>query len=205
VVLRDADWVVVGEPQPATVNVVAFGPTRELVRLRWQRPELVVPIDQVRDTTELHVLRTGWVTVPGGLDNARVEDIRPGQIRVSFDRVDTRLLPIALPLAGALPEGLELAGPIRIEPPVVAAHGAARRLAAIDSLRLPELQLGNIRGYDTLTVAIDTTGLGLIISPRSVRVIVPAQPAPPPQQNAGFPAAVVTPAASTAAGRRPRS
>jgi hypothetical protein len=200
VVLRDADWVVVGQPDPPTVNVVAFGPTKELVRLRWQRPELVVPVDQVRDSVEMHVLRTGWVTVPGGLDAARIEDIRPGQVRLTFDAMETRLLPIALPLAGTLPEGLELAGPIVIEPPAIVAHGAVRRLAQVDSLRLPPLQLGDVRGYDTLSVAIDTVGLGVIMATRAVRVIVPARPVP--EDRAAAPGAL--PALSRPApGRRP--
>jgi YbbR domain-containing protein len=181
VVLRDADWVVYGEPVPPTVSVVVGGPTRELVRLRWQGPEVVVPIDQVSDSTEVHVLRNNWVVVPGGIDDSRValvEDIRPSTVRIRFDRLHMRLIPVAVMTSGTLPPGFELAGPITIEPPVVAAHGASRRFDGLDALALPPISLGTLRAPDTATVQIDTTGLGLIVSPRTVRVIVPVRAVP---------------------------
>jgi YbbR domain-containing protein len=178
VVMRDADWVLAAPPNPATVSVVFSGPVRELVRLAVQRPELVVPIDEVRDSTEIHVLRTGWVAMQAGMDNTRADDVLPSTARLVFDRVTTRILPLALRAAGELPEGLELVGPIRLEPADVRASGAARRLDGIDSLRLPPIDLRAVRGYDTLTVAIDTAGTGLLVSPRTVRVIVPARAIP---------------------------
>jgi YbbR domain-containing protein len=177
IVLRDPAWTLAGPPVPATVNVGVVGPTRELVRFRWLRPEVVVPIDQVRDSVETHVLRAGWITVPGGVDNVNVADISPNSVRLTFDRLTTRLLPVAVTVTGTLPDRLELAGPIQLDPPVVAAHGAVRRFGEVDSLRLPPIPLGTIRGWDTLTIPIDTAGLGLIVSPRSVRIIVPARPA----------------------------
>jgi YbbR domain-containing protein len=192
VVLRDADWITVGQPLPATVNVVFSGPVRELMRLFVQRPELIVPIDQVSDTVEIHVLRTGWVSVQPGLDNTRVEDVRPSTARFAFDRLASRLVPLSLPLSGELRAGLEMVAPIRIDPPAVNASGASRRLARIDSLRLPSIDLRDIRGFDTLGLVIDTAGLGLNVSPRTVRVIVPARsvadtiapPASPPSPAA---------------------
>lgn len=178
IVLRDPDWVVSGPPSPGTVNVVFSGPIRELFRLFTQPPELVVPVDAVRDTSELHVLRTAWVALQPGMDNTRVDDVRPSTARLSFDRITTRIVPLALPISAPPADGWELASPIRLDPPAVGASGATMRLARLDSLRLPPLDLGRIRGYDTLTVAIDTTGLGLQISPRSVRVIVPMRQVP---------------------------
>jgi YbbR domain-containing protein len=189
VVLRDPDWVMTAPPAPPTVSVVFSGPIRELFRLFTQPPELVVPVDAVRDTSELHVLRTAWVALQPGLDNTRVDDVRPSTARLSFDRITTRIVPLALPISAPPADGFELAGPIRLDPPAVGASGAAARIARLDSLRLAPLDLRRIRGFDTLTVAIDTTGLGLQISPRSVRIIVPMQRVPEPDEPADPPVA----------------
>jgi YbbR domain-containing protein len=185
VVLRDADWVLATPPAPATVSVVFSGPVRELVRLAVQRPELVLTVDQVREPSEIHVLRTAWVTMQAGMDNTRADDVLPSTVRVEFDRIMARMVPLSVTLVGSLPEGLELSAPIRLDPPAVSASGASRRLAQIDSLRLPAFDLGAVRGHDTLAIAIDTTGLGVQISPRTVRIIVPARPAEAEGQSSG--------------------
>jgi hypothetical protein len=59
---------------------------------------------------------------------------------------------------------------------MVRASGAGRNLARVDSLRLPPIDLGDRRTLDTMQLTIDTTGTGLVISPRTVRVIVPIRP-----------------------------
>jgi YbbR domain-containing protein len=185
VVLRDADWVLANPPAPATVSVIFSGPVRELVRLAVQRPELVLTIDQVRETSEIHVLRTAWVTMQAGMDNTRAEDVLPSTVRVEYDRITARMVPVSVTLVGSLPDGLEFAGPIRLEPPVVSASGASRRLAQIDTLHLPAFNLGTVRGGDTMAIAIDTTGLGVQISPRTIRIIVPTRETIEPAGDAG--------------------
>jgi YbbR domain-containing protein len=172
----DADWVVADAPRPATVTVVFRGPYRELLRAASDRPEVIVPVDQVNDSVEVHVLRRNWVRMPPGTDNTEVSDFRPSTVRLTFDEVTTRLLPVAVQLTGTPAPGYELAGRMEIEPSAVRASGARRNLARIDTLRLESIDLGNRHAYDTLQLTIDTTGTGLIISPRTVRVLVPIRP-----------------------------
>lgn len=172
----DADWVVADAPRPATVTVVFRGPYRELLRAASDRPEVIVPVDQVNDSVEVHVLRRNWVRMPPGTDNTEVSDFRPSTVRLTFDEVTTRLLPVAVQLTGTPAPGYELAGRMEIEPSAVRASGARRNLARIDTLRLESIDLGDRRAYDTLQLTIDTVGTGLIISPRTVRVLVPIRP-----------------------------
>lgn len=176
VVNNDPDWVVADAPTPSEVSVTFSGPYRELLRAASERPDIIVPVDQVSDSTEVYPLSVNRVRMPPGTPNTGVVGIQPGMVRVSFDRVMTRLIPVAVPLHGELAPGFELAGPVVVDPSVVRASGAGRNLARIDSLRLPPIDLRDRHGLDTLDITIDTTGTGLILSPRTVRVIVPVRP-----------------------------
>jgi YbbR domain-containing protein len=176
VVNNDADWVLTDAPTPRGVRVVFRGPYRELLRAAADRPDIIVPVDDVNDSTEVHVLRQNWIRMPTGTPNVAIVDIQPSTVRLEFDRVATRLLPVAVPMRGDLPPGFELLGPPELDPNVVRASGAGRNLARIDTLRLPAIDLRERRGIDTLEMTIDTAGTGLIISPRTIRVIVPVRP-----------------------------
>lgn len=175
VVNRDADWVVAAPPAPSTVEIEFSGPTRELLRFAVQRPEVLVPVDEVTDSSEIRVLRTGWVQLYGGMDNTRVEDIRPSTVQLLFDRVVSRLVPVTVRVIGAPAEGHELAGPIEIDPGALRASGAASAVAALDTLRLGPIDLSGWATTDTFPLGVDTAGLGVIVSPMTVRVAVPVR------------------------------
>jgi len=176
VVNTDPEWVVDGPPTPSTVTVTFRGPLGELLRTASNLPHVIVPIEQVNDSLEFHELRRNWVSMPPGTDNTEIAMFSPSGVRVVFDRVSTRLIPVAATLQGEPTEGYVLAGPPQVDPAVVRASGARRDLAKIDTLRLPPIDLRDRRALDTLEVTIDTTGTGLIISPRTVRVVVPLRP-----------------------------
>jgi YbbR domain-containing protein len=179
VVARDADWVLASEPEPPSVAVVFTGPVRELLRVAVEKPGIIIPIDDVNDSTEVHILRTNFVSLSNGLNNTRVEEFRPSTVRLRFDRVTTRLLPLTVRLTGTPVAGFEQAGPPVIEPPSVRVSGATSRLAQMDSILLPPIDIGARTATDTQLVAIDTTGLGIIVSPRQAQVIVPIRRVPP--------------------------
>jgi YbbR domain-containing protein len=105
-----------------------------------------------------------------------IVDILPSTVRLHFDRVSTRLLPVAVQLTGELPAGFELMRAIELEPNVVRASGAARNLGRVDTFRLPPIDMRDRRGIDTLELTIDTAGTGLIVSPRTIQVVVPVRP-----------------------------
>jgi YbbR domain-containing protein len=176
VINNDPDWVIAEPPAPAEVTVTIRGPYRELLRTASDRPDIIVPIDQVGDSTEMRRLREDLVRLPPGTPQTRVTAIQPDMVRLTFDRVATRLIPLAARVTGQTAPGYVLDGVPEVEPSVVRASGAARSLALIDSLRLPPIDVRDMRGPETIELTIDTTGLGIIISPRNVRVIVPVRP-----------------------------
>jgi YbbR domain-containing protein len=176
VVNNDADWVVADAPSPSEVRVVFTGPYRELLRAASERPQIIARVDQVTDSSQVLTLHSNLVAMPPGTPNVRVVEVTPSSVRVPFDRVSTRLITVVPQLRGELGSGFEFTGPIEVEPNVVRASGSSRNLARIDSLLLPPIDLRERRGMDTLQLVIDTAGSGLIISPRTIRVIVPVQP-----------------------------
>jgi hypothetical protein len=170
--------VLASDPQPASVGVVFTGPVRELLRVAVEKPSIIIPIDDVNDSTEVHILRTNFVSLSNGLNNTRVEEFRPNTVRLRFDRVTTRLLPLAIRVTGTPVEGFEQTGPPVIEPSSVRVSGATSRLASMDSILLPPIDIGTLTASDTHVVAIDTTGLGVIVSPRQAQVVVPIRRVP---------------------------
>ena len=176
VVNRDASWVLTAPPAPSTVDIEVVGPTREILRLAVERPEVVMPVDEVTDSSELRVLRTGWVQLYGGMDNTRVDDIRPSTVRLHYDRVRSRLVPVSVRIIGAPADGFRLDGGIRVDPQLVRVSGASSRLAELDTLRLGPIDLSGWTATDSFAVGVDTAGLGVLVAPRQVQVVVPIEP-----------------------------
>jgi YbbR domain-containing protein len=177
VVNRDESWTMVGQPDPPTVRVVFSGPVRELFRMTaTDPPSLLVPVEEVTDSSEFIPLRLNWVALGAGMNNTRVEEIRPSAVRIKFDRVRNREVPVTISVLGSPLEGFELSGPVRVEPSRVRVSGASRLLAEIDTLRLRPLDLTEYSTTDTIVVPIDSAGNALIFVPNEVRVIVPIQP-----------------------------
>jgi len=172
---EDADWVLASPPDPASVRVTMEGPGGELLQVASDPPEIRVPVGKVTDSTAMLELRTLWVDYPAQ-PGTRVVRIEPLLVRLAFERVSAKLLPLAVDLSGTPAPGFSLAGPPLVEPAVVRASGGVGRLARTDTLRVP-LNLDNRQGVDTLEMQLDTTGLGLVLSPGRVRVIVSLRPA----------------------------
>lgn len=197
VVVGDAGWVLATPPTPATATVVFSGPFRELARLAVEKPRIVVPIEEVLDSVETHPLRTGWVQIDGDLTRTRIEDIRPpGSVLLFFERLTTRLVPVAIRTTGALPPDVQFAGTLRTDPSAIRVSGPAHRLPELDSIPLHPVDLAMVRGPASLRVPIDTTGLGgLLFSPHTVDLLLPILAVPTRADN-GEPV-------SSSASRRP--
>ncbi len=178
VVARDGDWELAAPPAPSTVEIVFSGPTRELMRIAVNRPEVLIPVDDVSDSVETRVLNAGWVQLYGGMDNTRVEDIRPGSVTLRWDRVVSRIVPVSVRVIGTPAAGYRLSGPIRVEPTGVRVNGGAARVSALDTLRLGPIDLSGWTATDSFPLGVDTTDLGVIVSPMTVRVVVPVEPLP---------------------------
>ncbi len=168
--LSDPDWVLVGNPSPATVSVSLQGAAGDLTRTA--RPTIVVPMDAVTTGDTTVVLRSQWVRVqdrPG----VGVEDIQPQTVSFTFERVERMTLPLAFALSGTLPEGLALGGPPLPATQEVRVTGPQSRILEMDSVRFEPLDLSEITQTGTRTLGVDTTLVqGLQIQPSTVEVEV---------------------------------
>lgn len=177
--LRDPSWTLAARPSPPQVQVTLTAAARELLPLIGEPPRVVVPVDEVADSTVLVQLQPAWVRLRDGPERARVEEIRPNTVRLSFERLDARLIGLAVRTRGELPGGLRLTGPPSAEPGAVRVSGPVSRLDRLDSLPLRPVDLSGLRDTTRLRVQVDTAGLGdLLVSPIEAQVLVPVAPVP---------------------------
>lgn len=199
VIVRDSGWSLRGGATPATVTIEMTGPLRQLVRVATERPALVVTVDQVSDSVQTVELRSSSLSLTAGMEDVRVEAIRPLTVNLRFDRVTSRVVPLSIGLIGEPPAAYELAGPVTLDPPSVRATGPSRLLAELDTIRLEAVDLTQRIGTDTITLRIDQVPGGIAVDPLDVRVIVPLRPVPPDTTGTG---GGISAAALAPAGRR---
>ncbi|HSM35582.1 MAG TPA: YbbR-like domain-containing protein [Longimicrobiales bacterium] len=185
-------WVLSGPPSPDTVEVEFEGPVRELVSLGIDPPRVLVSLDAVDDTVITRPLELRLLDYERGErpDATRPVDIRPSTVSLRLDRIVTRLVPVAVPLAGRLPEGLRLLRPPAPDPARVSVSGPSRRVNAIDSIRVAAIDLGALTEDAVVEVPLDTAALAPVgVAPARVTVRFtigadgegePGRPAPPP-------------------------
>lgn len=163
--LTDDGWVAHGPTEPQRVTVDVRGPVRELIRLQLGRATLVVPVEDVEDTVELYRTRPEWIEFDRRFENLLVEDIRPAVLRVRFQPIERRMVPVSV----RLPDGIETAARAVIEPARVMVEGPRNLLRALDSVvvHVPDLEAA-LDGRVALT--LDTTGIGVFVRPASVNV-----------------------------------
>lgn len=175
--LRDPDWRLVGEPDPPVVTVTVTGPTSELLVLASDPPHIVLPVERVTDSIETQAVAPQWIRVPRGLNQTRIEGLRPDSVRLRYERLDTRTLPLKVTTRGDLPQGLALALPITTNPAVVEVRGPVRLLEEMDSVPLLPVDLSGLRGATSVPTSVDSAALeGLRIDPAQINVILRVVP-----------------------------
>lgn len=174
--LADDDWVTAGAVQPQTVRVDFRGPVRELVRLAFAEATLVVPVEDVEDTVELYRPQPEWLEYDGRFENLRVDEIEPAVVRLAFEPIVRRNVPVVVQLGSALKATTRLAAPPQALPATVFVEGPRSRVQAVDSIvaRIQDVEGALRRG--SIRVALDTAGLDLTIVPAEVRVDIRALP-----------------------------
>lgn len=179
--LEEEGWIFLPPPRPDTVRVMFEGPVRQLAALSLERPRMVVPVRQVSDSVMTRSLELSYLRYRGGPpDGVRAVSVEPGTVTLNFDRIVDAMRPVAPMVSGTLPEGRALAEPPTADPAMVRVRGPRRAIARIDSLRTAPFDLASFTTAGTVTVPIDTTGLGdLEIIPRQVAVFVPVVSARP--------------------------
>ena len=168
--LADPEWVVVGAPSPATVNLLMSGSSRELLGVTVDRPTLVIPIDRVTAPDTTVVLRSAWVRLeerPGVV----IEGIEPPSIALSLEPLQGVILPVAPRVRGELPPGLAFTSPLRLFPEGVRVSGPESRFQGLDSARLVPVDLAGVTGPGRISVPVDTANLeGLLVRPAAVEL-----------------------------------
>ncbi len=153
--VADTAWTTAGPPTPATVEVRLAGPAGEMVRLPRLGPVMVVPVASVGRRDTIISLRDAWVDLGEGT-GLNVEDISPSEVRVTFERAVTRVLPASVRLEGRLGSHLALAAPVTLHPHMIRVHGPRARVAALDSVPLLPLDLSKVDASGSFELGVDT-------------------------------------------------
>lgn len=178
--LRDPDWRL-ERLEPSAITVTVQGRRGELVELGGDPPRIVLPVERVSDSVESQVVPLHWVQIPPDLPNTRVLGLRPDTIRLHYQRLDSRQVPVRVRTRGELPEGLELSLPINTNPSVVEVRGLAAMVAELDSVPLLPVDLSGLRSTTNVPVGVDTRGFEeLRFKPLEVNVILRVVPADSP-------------------------
>lgn len=167
----EQEWVRVAPPAPQEVAIDFYGPVRELVRVGFGDPRVVVPVEDVDDSVEVYRLQSDWVEMEGGLDNVRIDNISPSIAQLFFQPIETRMVPLAARVQPTrMPNGMALRGYPSAEPAQVQVTGPRNRVQELDSLPVIVRDVPRDSGLVTRSVVLDTAGLGVEISPLEVTV-----------------------------------
>lgn len=187
--LRDPDWRLV-EVEPPSVHVTVLGPTSELLTLAGDPPRIVLPQERVADSVETQVVPLQWVQLPRGATRSRVVALRPDTIRLRYERLASRTLPVRVRLEGEVAQGYELADSITTNPATVDVRGPADIVMRLDSVPLVAVDISGLRSTTNVPARVDSAALGPVrVSPAEVNVVLrvsaiePDQD--PPQQPDG--------------------
>ena len=125
-------------------------------------------------------IRVEWIRLQGDLRSEWIEEIRPNEVRLAFERIVERDLPVAVRTRGRLPIDYRRTGPLEARPTTVRVRGRRSRVAMLDSIPLLPVALTGVRDTVTVRGTVDATALtGLEVEPDVVRVTVPVAPAAP--------------------------
>jgi YbbR domain-containing protein len=175
--LRAPDWRL-ERMEPSAVTVTVQGPRGELVELGGNPPRIVLPVEAVNDTVEAQVVPLQWVQLPTDLRDTRVVGLRPDTIRLYFQRLESRTLPVQVRTQGDLEEEFALSLPINTNPATVEVRGPAEALAGLDSVPLVPVELSGLTSTTNVPTGVDTTELpGFRFDPREVNVVLRVVPA----------------------------
>ena len=159
------------------VRALVVGRGRDLMKL-WDTPPTISQRlgSDVPDSLAI-MLEVNNVELPPGVEGI-VRDVQPRSLRLRFDVQTRQLVPVRSELRVRADSGFQISGPVQIEPTRVQISGERRAVRAIDTVETVASELV-VRDTTPITVAIDTAGLGVRVSPATVRVRVPVEPLEP--------------------------
>lgn len=157
--------------QPPGVSVQVAGRGGELLKLRAFPRFIGIAVPDTFSGTDFHLtLGPTDIAIPKGVD-VTVTDISPRDLTFTLDSVarkDVRIVPRVTVVADS---GFTLRTGLSISPSVARIVGSDRALAGIESVTTVPVQISNVTGSFTRTVAIDTMPLGIVrVGPKTIEV-----------------------------------
>lgn len=155
------------------VRALVVGRGRDLIKL-WDTPPTISQRlgSDVPDSLAIMLDATN-VELPPGVSGI-VRDVSPRSLRLRFDVQTKRFVPVRSMLRIRADSGFRITGPVQLEPPRVQLIGERRAVRSIDTVRTTNSEL-IVRDTVPVTVALDTAGLGVRVSPANVRIRVPVE------------------------------
>lgn len=169
-----SDWLLKGDPSPATVDITVNGPMGDLFRVAMAEPVVVIPVDSVPEEDLLLELVPDWVwNVDRG--SVVIEDFAPSSVRLLFERNRVEDIPVSLRLRGRLPDSLALVAEPRANLLFAQVRGPASAVDGLETVFLSPFDMSALTGPGRFDVPIDMAGLtGLAVSPSGATITVEA-------------------------------
>lgn len=167
------------------IQALVVGRARELLKLYTGLPVIhrVIP-GNIPDEVTLE-LRPEDVMLPGNV-SAKVTNIAPRTVHLRFHITESRRVPVRARVQVAADSGLRVTGQPDVTPESVLVRGPREVVRTVAYVPTQPAHLDVRDTATTRTVQLDTTGLGVRVTPAEVRVRVSAArdtvvpPAPPP-------------------------
>ena len=153
------------------VQAEYVGSTRELIKLYSSPPVIRKVLPDTLTGSEFRLELSPQDLVTGRRINVRAEDVQPRSVDIHLDAVVQHSVRVE-PRVSIVPDsGYAVDGGIGVSPPTVIVSGPAAAVQALSSVSTVRLELRSVSTPVQRTVAIDTTGLGVVrVMPESVQV-----------------------------------
>ena len=186
------------------VNVRVRGPQGSISTLTADQVRVMVDLDDIEPGTHTMPLTEANVELPFGVEATSID---PRSLTIRSDRIVNRRIMVDYDLTGQLPEGLELARDVTVEPPSVPITGREMELDQIErivtspSIDLAELTASQVFDCRLKILPQNLTYTSFSIEDREVRVHIDLQPVGDGQSVYGESDGLARVAASTQARR----
>jgi YbbR domain-containing protein len=138
--LQDERWELVEDAVPREVAVRFVGPARELIDVAMDRPRVVLRITRVDALTQSFPLSPGMVQMQR-LPTISAQDVRPGQIRLQFERLSSREVPVRVEVGREPRAPFVLVDSPSPVPGMILVRGAASAVERVSEVRTQPIDL----------------------------------------------------------------
>lgn len=167
------------EYSTSEVNVRVRGPQGSISTLTADQVRVMVDLNDMEPGTHTMSLTDANVELPYGVESTSID---PRSLTIRSDRIVNRRIIIDHDLAGQLPDGLELARDVRVEPPSVPITGREMELDQIERIiTSPSIDLSGLTTSQVFDCSLKVLPQNLTISSfsiegREVRVHIDLRP-----------------------------